>query len=244
MKREQTNAGWISAAQQNRHGPASNVDAMTRIAQVYAARGIQELVTHYDAWAVDYDRQIEEEMGYSGPEEAAAILSRIVPKTAMVLDVGAGTGLVGAALHARGYRNLTAADVSETMLHFARRKCVYRVLHVADLNKGLSWGPATFGAVIGVGVYTSGHAAAKSIAELARVCRPGGYVCLSLRADASAGEYLEEIDRLERKGVFTSRIDAPPFDCFPKAAIRRLMRIVTLQVAARPKGAELTPEVT
>ncbi len=244
MGREHTDAGRMPGARRDRCSVAVNVDAMTRMAQVYAARDTDELVAHYDAWAADYDRQIGEEMGYSGPAEATAALSRVVPKTAAVLDVGAGTGLVGVALHARGYRNLTAADVSETMLRVAERKSVYRTLHVVDLDRGLPWGSAAFAAVIGVGVYTSGHASARSIAELARVCRPSGYVCLSLRADASATGYLEEIDRLGQKGLFASRIDGPPFDCFPKAAIRRLMRIVTLQVAARPEAVGRAPEAT
>jgi predicted TPR repeat methyltransferase len=218
------------------------MDAMNRIAQVYAARDTDELAAHYDAWAADYDRQIAEEMGYTGPAKAAAALSKVVRKTAAVLDVGAGTGLVGAALHARGYRNLTAADVSASMLRVAEHKGVYRALHVADLDRGLPWGAAAFEAVIGIGVYTSGHASARSIAELARVCQPGGYVCLSLRFDDSAAGYLEEIGRGAQKGLFTSRIDGPPFDCFPKAAVPRLMRIVTLQVAARPGAADRAPE--
>jgi predicted TPR repeat methyltransferase len=242
MGRGHTDASRIPGARRDRCSVAVNVDALTRIAQVYAARDTDELTALYDAWAADYDRQIGEEMGYSGPAEATAALSRVVPETAAVLDVGAGTGLVGVVLHARGYRNLTAADVSASMLRVAERKCVYRALHVVDLDRGLPWGPAAFEALIGVGVYTSGHASARSIAELARVCRPGGYVCLSLRADASAAGYLEEIDRLEQKGLLTSRIDGPPFDCFPKAAMPRLMRIVTLQVAARPGAADRAPE--
>ena len=218
---------------------AASVDVSTRIAQVYAARDIGELATYYDAWAADYDRQIAEEMGYRGPSEAAALLSRVLPKTAAVLDVGAGTGLVGLALRALGYRDLTAVDVSASMLRVAQRKCVYRALHVANIDKGLPWEQATFDAVVGVGVYTAGHASARSLAELARVVRPAGYICISLRADASATGYLEEIGRLERTGFLSGRIEGFPFDCFPKADTPRPMRIVTLQVGrgfAAPGG--------
>jgi predicted TPR repeat methyltransferase len=206
------------------------VDALTRIAQVYSARDIGELVTYYDAWSADYDRQIAEEMGYSGPAEAAAALSRVLPKDAAILDVGAGTGQVGLALHALGYRDLTAVDVSASMLRVAERKCVYGALHLADIDRSLPWEQARFDAVVGVGVYTAGHASARSLGELARVVRPAGYVCISLRADVSATAYLEQIERLERSGLLGGRIEGAPFDCFPKADTPRPMRILMLQV--------------
>ncbi len=215
---------------------APGVDALTRIAQVYSARDIDELVTLYDAWSADYDRQIADEMGYLGPTEAAAALSHVLPKDAAILDVGAGTGQVGLALHALGCLNLTAVDVSASMLRVAERKRVYRALHLADVDRGLPWKPAAFDAVIGVGVYTAGHASAKSLAELARVVRPAGYVCISLRADGSAAGYLDEIGRLERSGVLTGRIEGVPFDCFPKADTSRPMRILTLQVGRGPEA--------
>ncbi len=49
---------------------------------------------------------------------------RSVPPPARVLDAGAGTGLAGELLAGRGYTNLVAMDLSESMLREAARKLV------------------------------------------------------------------------------------------------------------------------
>ena len=50
-------------------------------------------------------------------------------KNARILDVGAGTGLVGEYLKKRGFCNLDALEPSLGMLEVAKTKNVYKNLH-------------------------------------------------------------------------------------------------------------------
>lgn len=98
---------------------------------------------------------------------------------------GAGTGLVGRALAAQGFTHLHAADLSPGMLDVAQRRGVYRELHHVGAGP-LPFAPASFDAVVAVGVLTEGHAPPEAPGEWLPVVRPGGLVVFSLRPDLVA----------------------------------------------------------
>jgi len=63
--------------------------------RVYGAKSNEELKKEYDAWAADYDRDVES-VRYSLPALAAGLFGRYVAADAgEVLDAGCGTGLLG-----------------------------------------------------------------------------------------------------------------------------------------------------
>lgn len=150
---------------------------------VYNSQNNQELGKNYDLWAKDYDRELEEKFGYLAPVPAIELLVKYLPKSAKILDVGAGTGLVGQLLNQCGYNNIEGIDLSPGMLEEARRKNVYNGVYQMVLGETLEFATDSFDAIISVGTFTYNHAPSKSFDELIRITKPGGYIIFILRLD-------------------------------------------------------------
>lgn len=157
--------------------------AQDRVQWVYSSKTNQELQERYDQWAEQYDEDLENEFGWIGPQYAVEVFSKYVFPQARILDAGAGTGLIGALLFEKGYRELVAMDLSDGMLAQANKKNVYKALHRMVMGEPLDFPSDSFDAVISVGALTEGHAPASSLVELVRVTKPGGYVIYMLRTD-------------------------------------------------------------
>jgi len=78
-------------------------DREERVKWIYSSSNNKELKERYDQWAKDYDSDLNEGFGYLGPQRAVEFFARLVPRTARILDAGAGTGLVGELLTGQGY---------------------------------------------------------------------------------------------------------------------------------------------
>lgn len=179
-----------------------------RVQWVYASKTNQELQERYDQWAAQYDQDLEDEFGWIGPQYAVDYFSKYVSQDARILDAGAGTGLIGALLFDKGYRELVAMDLSEGMLAQAKKKNVYKALYQMVMGQPLDFPPDSFDAVISVGALTEGHAPASSLVELVRVTKPGGYVLYTLRTDLyEAAGFKAQNDALLQAGkwVFIER---------------------------------------
>lgn len=206
-------------------GTAALNEALARIEWVYAADSAEDLRDRYDVWAEVYDRHVQEALGYTGAQRAAAELARLLPASVRVLDAGAGTGLVGAALNALGFSRICAVDLSPRMIGQARAKAVYDGHVVADIGHPLPFDPE-FDAVIACGVFTIGHAPARAIGNLLDVLRPDGLLCLTLRADSTAVRFHEELSRLETLKRATRPEFFPPFRCFSEDTGSTSLQIV------------------
>ena len=158
-----------------------------RVQWIYSSKTNSELTQRYDEWAKDYDRDLSESFGWIAPQTAADYLAKYVHPESLVLDAGAGTGLVGLALAEHGFQNLTAMDLSEGMLKEARNKKVYKKFDQMVLGEPLSYATDLFDAIISVGVMTLGHAGPDSLNELLRITKPQGYIAFTIRTDV----YLE-----------------------------------------------------
>lgn len=153
---------------------------MSRVEAVFAAQNPQELAARYDAWAASYEEDMDD---HGGPQEAAEVSTRYVAPEARILDAGCGTGLVGQILAARGYHQLEGLDLSAGMLREAGHKGCYTALHQQTLGDALNFPSATFDAVLSVGVFARAHAPSRSLAELVRITKPGGYIIFTLRPE-------------------------------------------------------------
>ncbi len=172
-----------------------------KVQWIYASRNNEELEQRYDVWAAEYDRDLDESFGWVGPKVGAQVFARHVPKSAMILDAGAGTGLVGVELRELGYADITAMDMSQGMLDEAAKKGVYRQLDQMVLGQKLDYADGAFDAVISIGVLTLGHAPAESLDELVRVTKSGGHVVFSLRPDVYEEQgFKEKQSALEAEG--------------------------------------------
>lgn len=151
--------------------------------RVYSAQSADELRGAYNDWAVEYEEDLQS-LGWTAPEETVAALASFLPRTDVpILDIGAGTGLVGEALADRGYTTVDALDLSEEMLRVCEGKGVYRALLRGELGKPLPIPSSSYDAVIAVGVLTQGHAGPECFNEITRILKPGGYFAFAITTD-------------------------------------------------------------
>jgi ubiquinone/menaquinone biosynthesis C-methylase UbiE len=105
-----------------------------------------------------------------------------------VLDVGCGTGLVGASLRNGGIETIDGIDISTEMLAEAGKKrtedgaAVYRNLIAADLTKTLDIPDNQYAALISSGTFTHGHLGPDSLNELWRVAASGAICAIGVRS--------------------------------------------------------------
>ena len=187
-----------------------------RIQQVYGAKDLEELKTKYEGWASDYDADLEA-LGFKSPMAAAEFLEKFVSdKGAVVLDAGAGTGMVGVELARRGFTRITALDMSPGMLETAREKGVYEDFVIGELGKALPFETGSFAGTTCVGVFTYGHATPEALDELIRVTKPGGSVVFSIRTDYYVdGGFDVKQTALEEAGKWRLLERSEPFLAMP-----------------------------
>ncbi|MCP4614464.1 MAG: class I SAM-dependent methyltransferase [Planctomycetes bacterium] len=193
------------------------MEAQNRVQWVYSSQDNSELAERYDEWAETYDSDLESDFGWIGPKYATQMLSRCVPKEAMILDAGAGTGLVGYLLAELGYSNLIAMDLSEGMLDQARKRNVYKEFHQMVMGEKLDFDTDSFDAVVSVGVMTVGHAPASSLDELVRVTKSGGTIVFTLRPDVYENDgFKEKLEGFESEGKWKLIERSEGFQSLPK----------------------------
>jgi MFS family permease len=187
--------GWLLYAGARASRRASAVD----LDRLYGARDLDELRAEYDRIAPAYDAELDG-MGYRSPQAVAEVARRLLPPDGHILDVGAGTGLLGVKLAEAGFSHLDALDLSPQMLAEAHGKQVYGELREGRLGGDLDFDTGAYDGVIASGVLTTGHAPAESLEELVRITRPGGHVIFTLRSDAgSPPGFGEKMDALTRE---------------------------------------------
>ncbi|MCA3445460.1 MAG: class I SAM-dependent methyltransferase [Rhodobacter sp.] len=154
----------------------------------FALRTPGDCLRLYRDWAASYDAGFAAGMDYRLPAHvAAAFLAG--GGTGPVLDVGAGTGLVGAALRALGFTGqIDGVDLSPQMLDQAREKQVYRDLIEADITRPLPL-PGGYTGVVSSGTFTHGHVGPEAFGPMLAVAAPGALFALSvnLRVWAAVG---------------------------------------------------------
>jgi SAM-dependent methyltransferase len=212
-------------------------DSENVVQWVYSSRTNEELAERYDEWAATYDTDLDRDFEWRGPELAAEELSKHVPTDALILDAGAGTGLVGKFLAERGYANLVAMDMSLGMLEMARAKSVYTEYHQMVMGDALGFPTGRFDAVVSVGVMTVGHAPANSLDELVRVTRPGGKIVYSLRPDVyeDAG-FSEKHAELTAQGLWRLVSVTEPTQVLPRGEPDVFHRVWVYEVLPPPSA--------
>ena len=103
------------------------------------------------------------------------------------MDVGCGTGVVGASLREGGIKVVDGIDISEAMLAEAGKKKtadgnpVYRNLIAADLTKALDIPDNQYASLVSAGTFTHGHLGPNALDELWRVAAPGARCSIGVR---------------------------------------------------------------
>ena len=151
------------------------------LSSAYALSGPEDAARLYAGWARTYDSDFAQDMSYVLPMAVARAFGQS-GGTGPVLDLGAGTGLCGAALKALGIGPVDATDLSPEMLDVARGKAIYRDLFVGDLLARLPCADAAYAGAVSSGTFTHGHVGPEALKEVLRVVRPSGWIALSINA--------------------------------------------------------------
>ena len=144
------------------------------------AKNDYRLTEVYRDWAKKYDYDNDHVLGtVSQPKSVNLLSTRLKDKTAKIIDVGCGTGLVGEKLKAKDFINFDGLDISKDMLSIAKSRG-YRNLFLGSLNKQLPVLDDAYDAAMCIGVFTHGHVSSDGFNELCRIVKPGGYVCFTI----------------------------------------------------------------
>lgn len=183
------------------------------LARAYALSNDEETKALYQDWASTYDETMLGGLAYLTPAKTADVLCSVVPdKSALILDVGSGTGLAGQNLAERGFKNIHALDYSSAMLGVAKARQhkgqqVYSEVIQADLNQKLALSSNAYDAIICTGLFTHAHVGSGCLPELFRVLKPRSFFATTVHKDVwLEGGFEEAVEALTQEGVLKTHL--------------------------------------
>ena len=147
--------------------------------RAYRLAGVDDNRRLYADWAQSYDEDFAENLRYVLPAAVARAFAE-AGGVGPVLDLGAGTGLLGVALAGLGVGPVDATDLSPEMLRMAEAKGVYRRCFEGNLLERLPVADGTYAGAVSSGTFTHGHVGPEALDEVLRVVVPGGWIVLSV----------------------------------------------------------------
>ena len=149
----------------------------------YSLKTPKDSIKLYKKWAQTYDEDFALSSNYLSPKKISSFFNKHSRNTdTPILDVGAGTGLVGECLYKTGNKKIIGIDISLEMLQQAELKECYSSLVVADVTKKIPLSSNSIGAVVSAGTFTHGHVGPDAFDELLRITKPGGLFVLSINS--------------------------------------------------------------
>ncbi len=148
----------------------------------------------YADWADTYDEDFIAATGYVYHQNVARLFVEAggasgAAGSAVVADVGCGTGLVGVALVDLGEALVDGLDISPEMLAVAATKQgasgqpAYRSLIEVDLTTRVDIADDTYGGIISTGAFTHGHLGPEALDELIRIAAPNALAAIGINED-------------------------------------------------------------
>ena len=138
----------------------------------------------YDQWArvVNFTEPYEIIKQVHAPQEEECLE---MPKDAKILDVGAGTGVVGKNLSREGYTNMDALDASEEFQRNLQSLGVYQEVHGLFMGQGVSEYPNylknQYDVVTASGVFMPDHMPKDAMDDIHASLKTGGYFVTAMR---------------------------------------------------------------
>ncbi|TRY57551.1 hypothetical protein DNTS_023496 [Danionella cerebrum] len=173
-------------------------DVKRVILSAHENTGVQDKISFYDTWADNYEQDVAL-LEYQAPLLAAECVSSFFSsgrENARVLDVACGTGLVSAHLKKLGFHHFTGVDGSLRMLEMADKTRVYQQLTQCLIGQDEFPVEAdSYDIVIIVGALSIGQVPVKVIQELWDATKPGGFVCMTTRANADNQKYKAKLEQ-------------------------------------------------
>ena len=176
----------------------------------YSLKTPEDSIKLYKKWAQAYDEDFALSSNYLSPAKICSFFNKHARNTdTPILDVGAGTGLVGELLYRTGNKKIIGIDISPEMLEQAKSKECYSSLMEADVTRKIPLKSNSIGAVVSAGTFTHGHVGADAFDELLRITKPGGLFVLSINSKVFIkGGFQEKFLRIK------NNISSPIFNKF------------------------------
>nr|XP_002130510.1 uncharacterized protein LOC100181888 [Ciona intestinalis] len=170
-----------------------------------------DIMKYYNKNGTTYDSTMKT-MTYIAPDvaaqKAASLVSDKQKENFKLLDLGAGTGLSGAALRRSGFLgNISALDGSAEMLKVATEKGIYSdsTEHILTSSNPLPYPDHSFEMVVSVATFTKHLMEPDCLEEVLRVLKPHSYMIITIRMYSEVQDYkvrfYDELDRLEAAGL-------------------------------------------
>ncbi|KPQ09690.1 MAG: putative methyltransferase (contains TPR repeat) [Saliniramus fredricksonii] len=140
--------------------------------------------TLFDRYAGAFDAHLTGQLEYRAPAQISDALDRLAPgrRFASCLDLGCGTGLMGAAIRERA-AYLTGLDIAPAMVAKAAEKRIYDALVVAELTEFLAGqSEDTHDLILAADVMVYIGDPAQVLAGAVRALRPGGLFVFSVQS--------------------------------------------------------------
>ena len=140
--------------------------------------------TGYDEWAkvVNFTEPFEIIKQVHQAEEEEAIE---LEKDATLLDVGAGTGVIGKGLYEQGYTKMDALDASEEFQQNLMKLGIYNQVYQRFLGNGVDQYPAElkkkYDCVTASGVFMPNHMPKEAMDDIHATLKTGGYFITAMR---------------------------------------------------------------
>ncbi|XP_037042536.1 uncharacterized protein LOC119078911 [Bradysia coprophila] len=164
-----------------------------------------EMAHSHNTWKADDYEQKLKVMNYNGHKLAVNHFVEFgVPKDAKILDLAAGTGLVGFELSENGYTNIDALDGSDEMLVVAKeRNCYQNVMtHLIQKSTKLPIADHTYDHIVMSGALC--HIDFENLPAIIKTCKPGGIICWAI----GQSEDLVRIEPKFKDGHFEQYIES------------------------------------
>jgi ubiquinone/menaquinone biosynthesis C-methylase UbiE len=142
-------------------------------------------VTFYDQWSSKYDDDLVVVGNYTGHTKCVeAFLELGLDRSTYIMDLAAGTGLLGAAVTKKGYVQVDAVDSSMGMLNKARQQDIYKNYICATVDHNMGSIPVNdecYDVIMSSSGFAPGQIYPNAIVEILRILRPGGYLIFTMR---------------------------------------------------------------
>ena len=143
----------------------------------------QYVARTFDAYADNFDTHLQQTLGYRAPQDLAQLLrdnTADAQPSWRVLDLGCGTGLVGAAM-APMASQLVGVDLSGKMLDKARERGVYQRLVCADILSAMTQeADASHDVIVSADVFIYIGKLDEIVEQAHRILAPGGFFAFSI----------------------------------------------------------------
>ena len=173
----------------------------------YSIKTPQDSINLYRVWSPTYDKDFAEKNDYRSPKEIASYFEKYCnEKDTPILDVGAGTGLVGQCLKEKNKSNIHAIDISPESLEIAKSKNCYTKLLEADLTEKLNIENNSYGAIVSAGTFTHGHIGPNVLDELLRITKSNGLFVITVHS-----KHFKNTSFNKKLSVIANTISKPNF---------------------------------